>query len=101
MRRRSWLLWLLAVPILPAPVFAAGPTLSRTFEVHGDEMSERLEAMVDDMKRELAGDGCPDPAVAYWSESTPLWRLRVEVRCRSEAEASRTAARSAHRRGER
>lgn len=66
--------------------------LAREISARGDDITARLDNAVADMKRELKVQGCGRVAVAYWSESVPLKRLRVEVRCRDEEEDGAVAA---------
>lgn len=80
---QSRALLLAAVLTLGAgPAWSADVSLSREISAHGDDLTTRLDSAVADMKRELQSQGCGRIVVAYWSESVPLKRLRVEVRCR-------------------
>jgi hypothetical protein len=81
MRIRAVLVVLL-LALLPGPTWGAELRLSREIPARGDDIAARLDGTVAELKRELAALGCRRITAAYWSDTVPLTRLRVEVRCR-------------------
>lgn len=73
---------LATVAFLIQPAWGADWALLREISAAGDDVTTRLEGAVTEMKQALGSQGCHRVAVAYWSESVPLKRLLVEVRCR-------------------
>ena len=76
-----------------APALGADMVVSREVEISGDDVAGLLAGPVADMEWELAGQGCHAFARAYWSETTPLRALRVEVRCKEGEDHERISLR--------
>jgi len=75
---------LLAQALLSAPALGAELAVSRDVEIYGDDVTGQLAPPVADMEAELARRGCRAMSRAYWTDTTPLRTLHVEVRCREE-----------------
>ena len=73
---------LTALALWCAPGVGAEVAVSRDVEIHGDDVAGQLGLPVSDMEAELARQGCRVFSRAYWSDTTPLRTLHVEVRCK-------------------
>jgi len=80
------------VALLAGSAWGAEMRLTRQVSARGDDVTTRLDSTVAEMKGELQFLGCRRVAVAYWSESVPLERLRVEVWCRDAEQDGAVAA---------
>ncbi len=87
--KRLVILTMLACPL---PVLGAELRTSREVALHGEDLAARLEAAVDELKREFTDQGCERISVAYWSDTVPLARLHVEVACRRSGRDEALAA---------
>lgn len=67
--------------------------VSRDVEVAGDDVAGQLQRPVADMEHELAQRGCVAFSRAYWSDTTPLRTIHVEVRCKEGHEHGRLSLR--------
>ena len=65
-----------------APALGADTVVSREIEISGDDVTGLLAQPVAEMEEELARQGCRQFSRSYWSDTTPLRAIRVEVRCK-------------------
>lgn len=73
---------ILALLACPLPAVGAELRIAREIAAHGEDLAGRLEATVEEIKREFVNRGCDRISVASWSDAVPLARLHVEVTCR-------------------
>jgi len=84
---------LVALALWWAPALGAEMAVSREVDVAGDDLAGQLQQPVADMEDELAQRGCVAFSRAYWSDSTPLRTIHVEVRCKEGNEDGRLSLR--------
>jgi len=84
---------LVALALWWAPALAAEMAVSRDVEVAGDDVAEQLQRPVADMEYELAQRGCVAFTRTYWSDTTPLRTIHVDVRCKEGDEHGRLSLR--------
>ncbi|OLC17178.1 MAG: hypothetical protein AUH77_05290 [Candidatus Rokubacteria bacterium 13_1_40CM_4_69_39] len=84
---------LLAQALLTAPALGAELAVSRDVEIYGDDVTGQLAPPVADMEAELARRGCRAMSRAYWTDTTPLRTLHVEVRCKEGNDDDRVSLR--------
>ncbi len=84
-------LWALA--LWCAPALGAELAVLRDVEVFGDDVAGQLARPVAEMEEELIRRGCHTFSRAYWSDTTPLRTLHVEVRCKEGDEDGRLSLR--------
>jgi len=84
---------LVALALWWAPALAAEMAVSRDVEVVGDDVAEQLQRPIADMEYELAQRGCVAFTRTYWSDTTPLRTIHVEVRCKEGDEHGRLSLR--------
>jgi hypothetical protein len=84
---------LTALTLRCAPAVGAEVAVSRDVEIHGDDVAGQLVLPVSDMEGELARQGCRVFSRAYWSDTTPLRTLHVEVRCKEGGNDERLSLR--------
>jgi hypothetical protein len=84
---------LVAFALWYAEALGADMAVSRDVEVAGDDVAGQLQRPVADMEHELAQQGCVAFSRAYWSDTTPLRTIHVEVRCKEGNEHGRLSLR--------
>jgi hypothetical protein len=84
---------LLAQALLTTPALGAELAVSRDVEIYGDDVIGQLAPPVADMEAELARRGCRVMSRAYWTDTTPLRTLHVEVRCKEGNDDDRVSLR--------
>ena len=73
---------LVPLTLWTAPALGADMVVSREIEISGDDVTGLLARPVAEMEEELARQGCHQFSRSYWSDTTPLRAIRVEVRCK-------------------
>ena len=84
---------LLAQALLTAPALGAELAVSQDVEVYGDDVAGQLALPAADMEAELGRRGCHVFSRAYWSDTTPLRTVHVEVRCKEGNDDERVSLR--------
>ena len=84
---------LLALGLFKAPALGAEMAVSRDVEIYGNDVAGQVALPVADMEAELARRGCRAFARAYWSDTTPLRTLHIEVRCKEGNDDERVSLR--------
>lgn len=82
-----------ALALWCVPALGDEMTVSREVEILGDDVVGRLARLVAEMEEELTRQGCHALSRAYWSDTTPLRTLHVEVRCKEGADDGRFSLR--------
>jgi len=84
---------LLTQVLLTAPAPGAELAVSQDVEVYGDDVAGQLALPAADMEAELGRRGCHVFSRAYWSDTTPLRTVHVEVRCKEGNDDERVSLR--------
>ena len=79
--------------LLTAPALGAELAVSQDVAVYGDDVAGQLALPVADMEAELGRRGCHAFSRAYWSDTTPLRTLHVEIRCKEGNDDERVSLR--------
>src|SRR3989442_1355819 len=82
-----------APELFAATALVAELAVSRDVEIYGDDVTGQLAPPVADMEAELARRGCRAMSRAYWTDTTPLRTLHVEVRCKEGNDDDRVSLR--------
>ncbi len=82
-----------ALALWCAPALGDEMTVSREVEIRGDDVVGQLARPVAEMEEELIRRGCHALSRAYWSDTTPLRTLHVEVRCKEGDDDGRLSLR--------
>lgn len=82
-----------ALALWCTPALGAEIAVSRDVEIFGADVAGQLARPVAEMEEELTRRGCHAFSRTYWSDTTPLRVLHVEVRCKERDEDGRLAFR--------
>jgi hypothetical protein len=84
---------LVALALWWVPALGAEMSVSRDVDVAGDDVVGQLTRPVADMEDELAQRGCVAFSRAYWSDTSPLRTIHIEVRCKEGSDHERLSLR--------